>query len=307
MALEVWSKIQFCNDIIVGNIANYVITTDKDKNAWFKGPSALIIDSQQGKEGEERRFALQIDTRNGAVTLRQTLGGENNEIYGGYITLFQPTGKGTSRTNLDNLFLTHYKTGNNEIGKALTDFEARLDAQGFNSAPVGVNNDWGTGKSNESLFYYTPYSSDSFADVFPKEFKGFWGAIHQSGAVTEFVVDREKTDLKPLFAIDGSSDYKYESKPMKFFSKELWRGDKKFPLNLPKAIKDNTKTSFDEVYYFIAKFGEENWFYTATIHYPNDLSKIEDYSFTISRAAAVSPFQVESSLSNAAIVWRTIY
>lgn len=70
--------------------------------------------------GSKEQFCIQLDSTNGAVTLRNVPGGGYNEIYGGYITLYRPTTKGASVTNLHSLFLNTYNNGKTAIQKALS-------------------------------------------------------------------------------------------------------------------------------------------------------------------------------------------
>lgn len=77
------------------------------------------------------QFCIQLDSNNGAVTLRNTPDGTNETIYGGYVTLYRPTGMGSSETRFDTLYLDEYKSGSTSIGSAIKNVESRLDSLGF--------------------------------------------------------------------------------------------------------------------------------------------------------------------------------
>lgn len=69
--------------------------------------------------GSKEQFCIQLDSTNGAVTLRNVPGGQDSEIYGGYITLYRPTTKGASVTNLHSLFLNTYNDGKTSVQQVL--------------------------------------------------------------------------------------------------------------------------------------------------------------------------------------------
>lgn len=86
--------------------------------------------------GSKEQFCIQLDSTNGAVTLRNVPGGQDSEIYGGYITLYRPTGLGASETRFDTLYLNEYKSGSISIGSAIKKVESRLDSLGFSKGPI---------------------------------------------------------------------------------------------------------------------------------------------------------------------------
>lgn len=120
----------------------YAISASLNPNTVsIDGALALFVKSSNTIKGEngikhDVCFAIQMDPTNGAVTLRQKMGGEQSEIWGGYVTLFRPLGKGQCRSDFDRLqansfYIKSYKECTVEIGKALTDFETRLTKAGL--------------------------------------------------------------------------------------------------------------------------------------------------------------------------------
>lgn len=86
--------------------------------------------------GSKEQFCIQLDSSNGAVTLRNVPNGNNETIFGGYVTLYRPTGIGSSETRFDTLYLNEYKSGSTSVGSAIKNVESRLDSLGFSKGPI---------------------------------------------------------------------------------------------------------------------------------------------------------------------------
>lgn len=86
--------------------------------------------------GSKEQFCIQLDSSNGAVTLRNVPNGLNETIFGGYVTLYQPTGIGSSETKFHTLYLNEYKSGSTSIGSAIKNVESRLDSLGFSKGSI---------------------------------------------------------------------------------------------------------------------------------------------------------------------------
>lgn len=86
--------------------------------------------------GSKEQFCIQLDSSNGAVTLRNVPNGLNETIYGGYITLYRPTGIGSSETRFNTLYLNEYKSGSTSVGSAIKIVESRLDSLGFSKGSI---------------------------------------------------------------------------------------------------------------------------------------------------------------------------
>ena len=90
----------------------------------------------QELSGSKEQFCIQLDSSNGAVTLRNVPNGNNETIFGGYVTLYRPTGMGSSETKFDTLYLNEYKSGSTSVGNAIKIVESRLDSLGFSKGSI---------------------------------------------------------------------------------------------------------------------------------------------------------------------------
>ena len=90
----------------------------------------------QELSGSKEQFCIQLDSSNGAVTLRNVPNGNNETIFGGYVTLYKPVATGRSISIFDTIFSNEYKHGNTSIGTALDSIELRLDSLGFSKGSI---------------------------------------------------------------------------------------------------------------------------------------------------------------------------
>ena len=121
--------------------------------------------------------------------MRNVPNGNNDTIFGGYVTLYRPTGLGASETRLDTLYLDEYENGNRSIGTALDDIESRLDDEGFKSGSFGTD-------GHPSIFL----------DEDGKAINALKGSIHQSGALVEVIIDTANSDIE-AFVNQYSNNY----------------------------------------------------------------------------------------------------
>lgn len=375
MALEVWSKIQFCNDIffsedgtniILNNTAGTFITGQLNPQALKIGGEIIsgslslgrntsiaklaismkansyldtlnlhreyqsneydsylklgthgemLIENNSGlhifsgteyfipdtdKEKTKAQYCFQQDTSNGALTLRPAWNIDP------YVVLYQLKGdlignhivrSAFDRLESNTFQLKTYKEGKSEVGKALTDFEARLDAQGFNSAPFGART------SNNFLFTTNSNGIDGGIDKLV-------GSIHQSGAITEVIIDKDKTDFTDLAPSDGSESNNYYIRTTQLSN---WNGEK-FNINLPTAHRDdNEGQPWIESYDIIGKISKKSGttilvlrvIIRVSIHYTNITNSPGYITFRIVDTA-IEP-DINQSFNNTAFCWRTIY
>lgn len=224
------------------------------------------------------QFCIQLDSDNGAVTLRNTPDGLNDTIYGGYITLYRPIGMGASETRLDTLYLSEY--GNTSIGTALDNIEKRLDEQGFKSGSFGTS-------------YQSIFLNNAGEPV--NELKGF---IHQSGALVEIIMNTADSDMVSCVQKYGNPCTFSIAKTAIDYS------GKSFALKQPSATRTDTQESWTETYTIYMR-GLQNMpvFWDIIITYPNKSSNVSPKITFESRETVSST----ATFNNSAFCWRTIY
>lgn len=117
--------------------------------------------------GSKEQFCIQLDSTNGAVTLRNVPGGLDSEIYGGFVTLYRPTGIGSSETRLDTLYLNEYKSGSTSIGSAIKKIDEDLAKLGFYHDASSVRYSLGTDSDSHTSasINITRYKSGKMAYI----------------------------------------------------------------------------------------------------------------------------------------------
>ena len=113
------------------------------------------------------QFCIQLDSNNGAVTLRNTPDGTNETIYGGYVTLYRPTGMGSSETRFDTLYLNEYKSGSTSIGSAIKKIDEDLAKLGFyhDASPVRYSLGTDSDSNTSASINITRYKSGKMAYI----------------------------------------------------------------------------------------------------------------------------------------------
>lgn len=113
------------------------------------------------------QFCIQLDSNNGAVTLRNTPDGTNETIYGGYVTLYRPTGMGSSETRFDTLYLDEYKSGSTSIGSAIKKIDEDLAKLGFyhDASPVRYSLGTDSDSNTSASINITRYKSGKMAYI----------------------------------------------------------------------------------------------------------------------------------------------
>ena len=113
------------------------------------------------------QFCIQLDSNNGAVTLRNKPDGTNETIYGGYVTLYRPTGMGSSETRFDTLYLNEYKSGSTSIGSAIKKIDEDLAKLGFyhDASPVRYSLGTDSDSNTSASINITRYKSGKMAYI----------------------------------------------------------------------------------------------------------------------------------------------
>ena len=227
------------------------------------------------------QFCIQLDSNNGAVTLRNTPDGTNETIYGGYVTLYRPTGMGSSETRLDTLYLDEYKNGNRSIGTALDDIESRLNDEGFKSGSFGTDDD------HPSIFL----------DEHGNSINALKGSIHQSGALVEVIIDTANSDIQ-AFVDQYPNNY-----TCRLADKVKDWGGNWFTLKKPSAIRTDIQSSWTESYtiYINTPYNQPQ-FWVVTIKYPNQTNDTPTVTFTQGTTAID-----RVTYNNTSFCWRTKY
>lgn len=117
--------------------------------------------------GSKEQFCIQLDSSNGAVTLRNVPNGNNETIFGGYVTLYRPTGMGSSETRLDTLYLDEYKSGSISIGSAIKKIDEDLAKLGFyhDASPVRYSLGTDSDSNTSASINITRYKSGKMAYI----------------------------------------------------------------------------------------------------------------------------------------------
>lgn len=117
--------------------------------------------------GSKEQFCIQLDSSNGAVTLRNVPNGTNETIFGGYVTLYRPTGMGSSETRFDTLYLDEYKSGSTSIGSAIKKIDEDLAKLGFyhDASPVRYSLGTDSGSNTSASINITRYKSGKMAYI----------------------------------------------------------------------------------------------------------------------------------------------
>lgn len=230
--------------------------------------------------GSKEQFCIQLDSRNGAVTLRNVPNGDYETIFGGYVVLYRPTGMGSSETKFDTLYLDEYKNGNRSIGTALDDIESRLDDEGFKSGSFGTD-------GHPSIFL----------DKDRNPINALKGSIHQSGALVEIIIDTANSDIK-AFVDQYSNTYTC------YLTDNVtdWSGNS-FTLKKPSAIRTDIQSSWTESYtIYINTPQNQPQFWVVTIKYPNQTNDTPTVTFTQGTMAID-----RVTYNNTSFCWRTKY
>lgn len=121
----------------------------------------------QELSGSKEQFCIQLDSSNGAVTLRNVPNGNNETIFGGYVTLYRPTGMGSSETKLDTLYLDEYKSGSTSIGSAIKKIDEDLAKLGFyhDASPVRYSLGTDSDSNTSASINITRYKSGKMAYI----------------------------------------------------------------------------------------------------------------------------------------------
>ena len=231
--------------------------------------------------GSKEQFCIQLDSSNGAVTLRNVPNGTNETIFGGYVTLYRPTGMGSSETRFDTLYLDEYKNGNRSIGTALDDIESRLNDEGFKSGSFGTDDD------HPSIFL----------DEHGNSINALKGSIHQSGALVEVIIDTANSDIQ-AFVDQYSNNY-----TCRLADKVKDWGGNWFTLKKPSAIRTDIQSSWTESYtiYINTPYNQPQ-FWVVTIKYPNQTNDTPTVTFTQGTTAID-----RVTYNNTSFCWRTKY